>query len=75
MVCFRFLLTWIREMNIVEGWKRYMNNCIQPTANSLVLVNPNAPVITRTASVFKFQKIWRQVCFHPMVGISLFYMK
>lgn len=46
-----------------------MNNCIQPTASSLVLVHPNASVVIKgTGSMFRLQKIWREVCFYPMVG-------
>lgn len=52
-------------MSTVGGWKRFMTNCIQHTVNLVlvVLVNPNVAVIQEIGTVFRLQRIWRQVSF------------
>lgn len=55
-------------MGTVEGWKKFMNICVQPTTSPvwchIPQANPNVSVFTRTRIVVHLhQKIWRQVCF------------
>lgn len=74
-VCFRSLLTWIGEMSSVEKWKRFMNNCVQPTASSVQCRMPQAsldlPVSTRRRGVLSLREIWRKVCLLLCTNIVL----